>query len=678
MQKNSPPVEARADTPRWSLLPAGGIGWEVETAGGLPHVDRVELCGFQLAAVVHYGARANGLLVLRKDVIWPRLRIFPNDTHGALARSFGAGAVLRLAVDGKLVMTERLARARFDGILRLETTTAEGLGIARDIYPAGDAPALLEHYTITNHSGRALRLHIASNSFTEEIDAALGVYGAYVVTAAPDRAGDFQLAPGERVEATWMISGRLAGDAPLSLDGAREQTRRRALQADLRRTLILTTPDAELNEMFALAKWHAAESIFATKSGLMHAPGGGLGTETSMPSRARYYAAIWTNDQVEYAAPFFGYLDYAPGRAATENAFRLFAKFVNREWRSLPSSVIAEGDDCWSDAGDRGDAAMLAQGLGRYALTLGDRAVAEQWWPLLAWCLEYCRRQLNADGVVASASDELEGRLPAGDANLHTSVLVYDALRSAAALARDLGRPVTVSDEYTQRAEALRRAIERFFGADVEGFATYRYYRENTVLRAWICSPLTVGLFERQAATVSALVSPRLWTADGVRSASNRPDFWDRATLYALRGMFCAGAAEVALACLRAYTARRLLGEHVPYAVEAQSPTAIETAQCHLAAESALYVRIFVEGVLGLRPTGLRSFSLQPCLPAAWPEVRLEKINAFGQEFDLHVRRLPAGGDLQVILASRQQSWQRVLRATEALTVRFTAAGVEW
>ncbi|MDR1191973.1 MAG: hypothetical protein LBK60_09995 [Verrucomicrobiales bacterium] len=664
MQTNLPPRN------RWQLAADGGIDWCVTNDAGLPHVDRVELCGFKVAAVVHYGARANGLLVLRKDVIWPALRFFPNDTHASLARSYNEGAVLRLAVDGNLVLWEKLVRARFDGTLTLDTETPEGLAIRREIFPADRQPAVIERYTITNRAGRPLTVRVASNNFTEETDAALGVYGAYTLSAAPDGAGEFSLSAGESMTAAFIISGRRAGEPAPVIDAGAELRKRRALQTTLRGTLALETPDAAVNEMFALAKFHAAESIFATKGGLMHAPGGGLGTETSVPCRGRYYAAVWANDQIEYAAPFFAGLNYAPGREATENAFRMFAKFSNSEWRSVPSSVIAEGDDIWSSAGDRGDTAMLAYGLGRYALTLGDRAVAEQWWPFLEWCLEYCRRKVNADGVVASDSDELEGRLPAGDANLHTSVLVYDALRSAAALARDLGRPVTVSDEYARRAEELRRAIEQFFGAEVEGFATYRYYRENTVLRAWICSPLTVGLFARKDATISALVSPKLWTADGVLSASNQADFWDRATLYALRGIFYAGAADLALGYLRAFTARRLLGDHVPYAVEAQSPTQVEAAQCHLAAESALYVRVFTEGLLGLRPAGLRAFWLKPSLPVTWPRAALRNLNAFGHTFDLQVERA-ADGALRVVIVSGDVSAEHIIRAGDELEVEF-------
>lgn len=108
---------------------------------------------------------------------------------------------------------------------------------------------------------------------------------------------------------------------------------------------------------------------------------------------------------------------------------------MNPDYRPIPSSIIAEGTDIWNGAGDRGDAAMIAYGAARYALARGDAAEAAEVWPLVEWCLEYCRRRLTGDGVVASDSDELEGRFPGrGRQPVH---LV--ALLRRAALGRNAG-----------------------------------------------------------------------------------------------------------------------------------------------------------------------------------------------------------------------------------------------
>lgn len=52
--------------------------------------------------------------------------------------------------------------------------------------------------------------------------------------------------------------------------------------------------------------------------------------------------------------PFFPMLGYDIGNRSALNAFRHFARFMNAEYRPIPSSIIAEGDDIWNGAGDRG------------------------------------------------------------------------------------------------------------------------------------------------------------------------------------------------------------------------------------------------------------------------------------------------------------------------------------
>ncbi len=157
--------------------------------------------------------------------------------------------------------------------------------------------------------------------------------------------------------------------------------------------------------------------------GLVHSPGGG-----------RYYGGVWANDQIEYAGPFFPFLGYAPANEASLNAYRKFATGMKPDYKKIWSSYEMEGDlACCSK--DRGDAAMYAYGASLYALASGDRKVAEEVWPAIEWCLEYNQRKKNEAGVIESQTDEMEGRLPTGTANLSTSSLAYGALLSAVNLA---------------------------------------------------------------------------------------------------------------------------------------------------------------------------------------------------------------------------------------------------
>jgi hypothetical protein len=170
----------------------------------------------------------------------------------------------------------------------------------------------------------------------------------------------------------------------------------------------------------------------------------------------------------------------------------------------------------------------------------------------------------------------------------------------------------------------------------MDGFHTYRYYDGNDKLRSWICIPLTVGIFDRAQGTMDALFSPKLWTDQGLLTQEGSATFWDRSTLYGLRGVFAAGATEKGLKYLADYSNRRLLGDHVPYAVEAYP----EGNQRHLSAESALYCRVVTEGIFGFRPTGLNTFAIVPQLPAAWNEMSLKNMIAFGsRSIDISVLR---------------------------------------
>ena len=131
--------------------------------------------------------------------------------------------------------------------------------------------------------------------------------------------------------------------------------------------------------------------------------------------------------------------------------------------------------------------------------------------------------------------------------------------------------------------------------------------------------------------------------------------FWDRATLYALRGIFYTGNPDMALGILHRFSQRRLLEDHVPYAVEAWP----EGSQRHLSAESGLYCRVITAGLFGIRPTGLRSFMMNVNLPSGWNEMSLHHIRAFGSDFDLKVFRT-SGNGLRVTVTEHTASGDKV------------------
>jgi hypothetical protein len=632
---------------RWKLDAGGaGITWAVEQ--GKAHQDHVEMSGRRVSVIVTYGVDERGKLALSRHVIFPMLRFAPNKTRDHLALVFADDASPRVLLNRATPRADVVERFSHSGLLRVESVLGRDKEVAltRTIFPSVDKPLVVEKLTFTNRSEKDVTVEVEETEKFVRTLPARGVYGGYVASSQVLGPGERRIKPRESATFALVISARKAAETPPVVDAEAEERARRGRVAAVLSKLQLETPDPVLNTAFAFAKIRAAESIYETKGGLMHGPGGGA-----------YYAAIWANDQAEYANPFFAYLGDATAAESAVNSFRHFARYMNADYKPIPSSIISEGADFWHGAKDRGDMAMIAYGATRFALAYGRRETAEELWPLVEWCLEYSRRKVNERGVVASDSDELENRFPAGRANLNTSSLHYDALSSAVMLGKELGKPAAQLARYAEQAARLREAIEKYFGASVEGFETYRYYDPKDlaghpkfaryadrpdVLRAWIATPLTVGIFERREGTTGALFSPRLWTPDGLATEAGDKTFWDRATLYGLRGAFAAGATEKALEFLTYYSTRRLLGDHVPYPVEAYP----EGNQRHLSAESALYCRVYTEGMFGLRPTGFGSFLITPRLPEGWAGMKLKNVHAFGRVFDLSVAR--AGERLRV------------------------------
>ncbi len=653
---------ANSLTDRWQLQP-GGIRWQVKDA----HQDHLEFSGEQLSAIIYYGADNKGELVLKRKVVWPLLRTVPNDTHASLIHEFDLKVSPALLLNGELLQTEQPEWVQYNGLLTIHSKLNADLSLQRSLAPSPTAAFMVEQHTLTNHGRKVLTVQVAPLQYQLQTDAAKGVDGSYLIRGHSDFSGELTLKPGESKSYQLSFSAVRAKDlasADASVNtnsGADTSTsisaqqaadtllQRKLYVASLAQKLQLETPDPVLNQMFEFAKLRAAESIYRTKGGLMHGPGGG-----------RYYAAIWANDQAEYVNPFFPFLGDANANESAQVSFRHFARFINPEFKALPSSIIAEGLDIWNGAGDRGDCAMVAYGASRYALAAGSPQQAKQLLPLINWCLAYNERQATKDGVIASDSDELENRFPAGKVNLSTNLLAYGALVSAGHLYQALGDDKKGA-LLQARAATLRTAIHQYFAADVEGFATYRYYDGNTKLRAWIALPLVMGLNEQKAGTLAALLSPALWSENGIYTESGDKTFWDRATLYAFRGIFAAGETDTAMKYLKYYSRKRLLGEHVPFAVEAWP----EGDQRHLSAESGLYARVITEGLFGIEPTGFDRFTLAPRLPTSWNSMCLRHIRAFARNFDLCVQKQPAGAPYLIELSeqgqtSRQLPWDGV------------------
>ncbi|MBQ8399889.1 MAG: hypothetical protein IJX08_08005 [Clostridia bacterium] len=582
------------------------------------------MSGLFCDGIISYGVTEQEQLFLEHCFYFPTLRTIPNNTHATYCFTVKEDQYPRLMNRGTKVL-ERPLRFTLDGTLLVECQGENGLYITRRFYPTSAQKCFVEQITLSSSTDQTLTLSLPSYTCHTIGRGTKGVYLAEISHTANDM---IELKAGESYTFGVFYSARIANEERILPDARSELDKRMKRVEELcDDALVFRSGIEELDTMTRFAKLRAAESIFETLSGKFHSPGG----------RA-YYAAIWCNDQIEYAGPHFAMTADTTAIDASFNAYKAYIPFMSESYHRLPSSIIAEGLDIWEGAGDRGDAAMYLYGASLFCLYLGDEQIAKELYPAIKWCAEYCERKKSPEGVICSDTDELEGRFPTdGYANLSTSCLCYGGLLFAAKLAHSLG-DIGNADLYTHRAANLKNAIEEYFGHTLHGYETYRYSKGFETLRAWICLPLCMGLDARAAGTLDAMLSPYLWTEEGmltceISSENQSNTIWDRSTLYGIKSAFIAGAGDRIMPFFLAYCRKRLLGERVPYAVEAYP----EGSMRHLSGESALFVRIITEGIFGIVPESLTSFSFVPQLPKGIPFLKLSSLHICGSCFEINI-----------------------------------------
>jgi len=531
-----------------------------------------------------------------------------------------------IKINNQSLKTEIPAAVTFDGMLTFKYQANSGVAVTRTVYPSMTRALIIEEWQLRNVTEKEMTMAVAevSRARTNDEHVAL-VWNCKGVES-------IEMNPGGVVNFSVYIQARLDSEPDDVLHREEEHKARAALaDAAWRGPGRLETPEPAVDAAFALQKFHVLECPIETCKGVITHNGS-----------LTYSPGVWANDPVEYSSPVFPFFGDTGLNRAGMNMYRIWQDYC-KEKGIVPFPGSFEGPALKLCQRERGDDAMVLYGLSKFLLFLGDRAAAEEMWPLIEFSAESVLKHTTAEGIIASETDEMEDRYPTGKANLSTSSLAYGGYRHAARLAHALGKPVEA--EFDKRAYALSKAIESYFGAEIEGFKTYRYYSTNTTLRGWILLPLTMGITNRQDATVAALISDKLWPnrregAD-ILAESTRSTEWGRETYYALRALFKAGYTEEAIDITRRVVKAQIFGSRGPYPDE----DAID-----MLCPGSLYPRVFIEGMFGIVPTGFNSFDCKPWLPKDWPRMALRDMRAFGQAWDMVVER--DGGQQKITITS--------------------------
>lgn len=528
------------------------------------HFDHIEIGGEQVAGVVTYGVQS-GEPYFKRQFAFPNIRIQPNNTHGTYQPEYNGSPI---SFEEKDVFE----RVELDGVLSIFSHAGE-LQIVRRFFPSVELPVFYEQIELYNGGKNEVSPKWETLQKIEVKLACEGYVSAECSCETPCR----KIGAGERVTLVFAYTARYANEEISKENDPLEK--RRARVEEIMSQCDITTGNETVDTMFAFAKLRAAEGLCNTPKGMIHNPGG-----------LAYYAGIWCNDQCEYVAPWFAFTGDKKQEIAIENIYGWYYPYFNDDYLPIPSSIICGGRDNFGCAGDRGDAEMYLYGLSRVLLTQG-KLPDEKQKKALAWCVEYIKRNLTADGVIFSDSDELENRISSG-VNLNTSSLAYGGLGNYAILLKRMGES---AEEVLDLQKKIEAGIESYFGGEVAGYHTYHYHKGCDVVRAWNCLPVYMGITNRAKDTLKS-IDDKLWTDGSCRSTEGEKILWDRSALYYIMALFRAGEVETAWAKLKEYSENRLLGDHVPYAVEAYP----EGGMRHLSAESGLYCRVFTDGLLDI------------------------------------------------------------------------------
>lgn len=526
-------------------------------------------------------------------------------------------------IDGEPLKWHSPNKATFDGMLTFVYPESQGVVATRKVYPSNTNPLIIEQWQLLNNSAKPIQVSVAG--VRREVS---GTYGriakadVLIAEAISPAVKTTTIEPGKSLQFTQRIQCKQTSAADVEFNLNAEYRDRLALtEAAYRGPGRLETPDPMLDLAFTLQKFHVLECPINTYKGVI-----------SHNGSLRYSPGIWANDPVEYSSPIFPFFGSSLLNEAGLNMYRIWLDYCQKNGIDpFPGSF--EHSDLRLVQKNRGDDAMLLYALPKYLMFLGDRKAAEELWPLVQFSAQSVEYHKTTDGIIASQTDEMEGRYKTGSANLSTSSLAYGGYCHAARLAQALGKTAE-SKEFDKRAGELRKAIESYFGAEVEGFKTYRYFKENTTLRGWILLPLAMDITERQQETVDAMISDKLWPnrlkGGDILADSKRETEWARETYYALRVLFKAGRTEEAITLTKCVVKAQVFGNEGPYPDE----DAID-----MLCPGSLYPRIFTEGVFGIVPTGLKSFECTPWLPKDWPKMALRDMRAFGGAWDMVVQR---------------------------------------
>ncbi|RZM06031.1 MAG: six-hairpin glycosidase-like protein, partial [Pedobacter sp.] len=274
----------------WHTNTDHGITWDLTKENRLPHDDNLEMSGSMVSGIISYKVNKAKEVEISRDIIFPQLRKYSKSNESmyrAYLRSQYKDEILPVITLGeKKYETGVLDSIRINGKISFYFKERDGIQVVRTFFPAMDGRCFVEKWTMSNKGAKPQKMSIGA---TELVQNEAGFHGQYHRKIVTDAKSAVEINPGEQYIFGIYFMASL-NDEPEPERSLTVIEHKRDLFLDtVSSNLMLKTPDSVINTLFYFSKIRSAESIFRSRLGLVHSPGGGS-----------YYVGIWANDQAEY------------------------------------------------------------------------------------------------------------------------------------------------------------------------------------------------------------------------------------------------------------------------------------------------------------------------------------------------------------------------------------------
>ncbi|HXI01521.1 MAG TPA: hypothetical protein VNI52_14730 [Sphingobacteriaceae bacterium] len=75
---------------RWVINNDGSNSWKIYSR--VPHIDNIEMSGEKISAIIHYGVTEKNNFTIKRNLVWPMLKNYPNLTKDNFKRMFNDDA----------------------------------------------------------------------------------------------------------------------------------------------------------------------------------------------------------------------------------------------------------------------------------------------------------------------------------------------------------------------------------------------------------------------------------------------------------------------------------------------------------------------------------------------------------------------------------------------------------